>query len=304
MERYDSVSLTSDGRTLAAVLTQATFSISVTPHGKQTSPDLSPTSEIYSEVGSGRERVAWTPDHRLVYVSRVSGNWDIWIMNQDGSNQKRLTIDSHNDLFPVVSPDGRYIFFASDRAGAFNIWRMEIDGRQPTQLTHGVDQGFPELTPDAKWVIYQQGIGQGGASLWKVPAAGGEAQQLSESFARRPIASPDGRLLASVYLDEHGWGLAVRALEGGALSRKFPLPSTAGSRVFRWTPDGQALAYIRNEKGVANIWLQPLSGAPPRQLTNFKAGELLSFAWSLDGQLLAYMHHSAMSDVVLLRDFK
>src|SRR5262245_10550266 len=223
---YDSVSLTGAGKTLAAVITQATFSISVMPHGEQASPDLSHTSEIYSEIGVGRERLAWAPDNRIAYCSRVSGDWDIWLMNRDGSNQRQLTVDQHNDLFPAVSADGRYIFFTSDRAGAFNIWRMEIDGRRPTQLTRGVNQVFPELTPDSQWVIYQQGLGQDGASAWRVAAAGGESQRLSESMAQRPLASPDGRLLAYVYLDQQGWGLAVRALEGDGASRKFPFPST------------------------------------------------------------------------------
>jgi Tol biopolymer transport system component len=298
---YDGVSLTGDGKTLAAVLTQSTFSILVTPRGEH---DLARTSEIYSEVGSGRERAVWTPNNRLVYCSRVSGNWDIWIMNRDGSQPRQLTVDSHNDLFPAVSPDGRYIFFASDRAGAFNIWRMEIDGSHSTQLTRGINQVFPELTPDGQWIIYQQGLGQDGASTWRVPAAGGEAQHLFESLAHRPAASPDGKLLAYVYLDEQGWGLAVRALEGSETVKKFPLPSTAGSRIFRWTPNGQSLAYLVSEKGVSNIWQQPLSGAPPSQLTNFQTGQLLTFAWSGDGQWLAYMRQSTTSDVVLLRDFK
>jgi eukaryotic-like serine/threonine-protein kinase len=306
---YDSVSLSGDARTLAAVQTQAAFSIAITPHsdGRQASPGASVTSEIYSEVGIGRERVAWTPNHRLLYSSRVSGNWDIWSMNKDGSDQRQLTFDSHNDLFPTISPDGRYIYFASDRAGAFNIWRMEFDGSHSvgqTQLTRGDNQIFPELTPDSRWVLYQQGLGPGGASIWRVPAAGGEPERLTDNVTLRPVSSPDGRLLAYVYLDGQGRGLAVRALEGGEASRKFPFPSTVRSRVFRWTPDGQALAYIVDEKGVSNIWLQPLNGSPPRQLTNFKAGQLLSFAWSPDGQWLAHISHTATSDVVLLRDFK
>lgn len=289
------------------MITQAAFSISVAPHGEQAGPALSHTNEIYSEVGVGRERIAWTPDNRIAYCSRVSGDWDIWLMNLDGSNQRQLTVDSHNDLYPAVSADGRYIFFASDRAGAFNIWRMEIDGRRPTQLTRGVNEFFPELTPDSHWVIYQQGRGQDGASIWRVAAAGGVSQRLSgssESMAQRPLASPDGRLLAYVYLDQQGWGLAVRALEGDGSTRKFPFPSTVAWRFFCWTPDGQALAYIVNEKGASNIWLQPLSGAPPRQLTDFKTGQLLTFAWSRDDLWLAYERHTATSDVVLLRDIK
>ncbi len=304
---YDSVSLTADGKTLAAVQIQGAFSISVAPHSKGNpagSDAANETKEIFSEVGIERERVAWTPDNRLVYCSRASGNWDIWMMNKDGSEQKQLTVDSHNDLFPAVSADGRYIFFGSDRAGTFNIWRMDIDGHHLAQLTQGRSQTRPEVTPDGQWVVYQQGIGPDEPSIWRVPAMGGEPERLTESLALWPVASPDGRLLAYVYLDEKGWGVAVRPFERGATVRKFPFPATVGARLFRWTPDGQALAYIVNENGASNIWLQPLNGDAPTQLTNYKAGQLISLAWSPDGQWSAYMRRAATSDVVLLSDFK
>ncbi len=303
---YDGVSLTADGKTLAAVQIEGSFSISVAPRDKVNHAGSNPskTREIFSEVGIERERVAWTPDNRLVYCSRASGHWNIWVMNKDGGAQKQLTVDSRNDLFPAVSADGRYIFFGSDRAGTFNIWRMEIDGGHPTQLTQGRSQTRPEVTPDGQWVVFQQGIGADEPSIWRVPAAGGEPERLSESSAFWPVASPDGRLLAYVYLDEKGWGVAVRPFERGAPVRKFSFPATVGSRVFRWTPDGQSLAYIVNEKGASNIWLQPLDGGPPRQLTDFKSGQLLSFAWSPDGQWSALMRRTATSDVVLLSDFR
>jgi Tol biopolymer transport system component len=111
-------------------------------------------------------------------------------------------------------------------------------------------------------------------------------------------------LLAYVDLDDKGWGVAIQPFKPGEVARKFFFPPTIGSRNFRWTPDGQALSYIANEKGASNIWLQPLSGAPPSQLTNFKTGQLLTFAWSPDGQWLACMRQATTSDVVLLQDFK
>ena len=57
------------------------------------------------------------PDGRIVYTSLASGNVDIWIMNQDGKEQKQLTTDPNLDWAPAVTPDGRYIVFGSDRAG-------------------------------------------------------------------------------------------------------------------------------------------------------------------------------------------
>jgi Tol biopolymer transport system component len=281
---YDSVSLSADGKSLAAVQTQGTFSISVAPHrgSNEVSPAPSGDREIFTEVGSGRECISWAPDNRIVYCSRASGAWDIWIMNNDGSGQRQLTIDSRNDLFPAVSADGRFIFFASDRAGAFNIWRMEIDGSNPIQLTRGVKDILPELTPDGRGVIYQQGpaFGMDEINIWRAPAAGGSPERLTDSFTQWPAVSPDGRLLAYVYMDDKGWGIAVVALDRNQEPKKFPFPSTVESHVFRWTPDGGSLAYIVNEKGASNIWLQPLSGERPKQLTNFKPGKLLSFACS------------------------
>ncbi|HET8675445.1 MAG TPA: hypothetical protein VFO63_06665, partial [Blastocatellia bacterium] len=305
---YDSLSLSADGKTLAAVQTEESFSISINPHNDddQIGQDSFGTNEIFSEVGSGRDRIAWTPDHRIVYCSRAGDNWDIWSMNKDGSAQRQLTVDSHNDLFPAVSPDGRYIYFASDRAGAFNIWRMEIDGSNPTQLTRGVKDILPDVTADGEWIIYQQGpsFGVDNMSIWRVPARGGEPERLAEGLTQRPAASPDGRRLAYVYLDDKEWGIAVRMLENGESEKRFPFPPTVASRAFRWTPDGGSLAYIANEKGASNIWLRPLNGSRPSRLTDFKTGQLISFAWSADGQWMAFQHHAATSDVVLLRDFK
>jgi len=307
---YDNLSLSGDAKTLVAVLRQPAFSIAIMPHdeGKQADPGLSRTifSEVGSDVGDGIGRLAWTPDNRLVYCSRAGGNWDIWVMNKDGSERRQLTLDAHNDLFPTVSGDGRYIFFASDRAGAFNIWRMEIDGSHLTQLTRGDDQTLSEVTPDGYWLIYQQNLGPANPTIWRMPATGGEAQCLTCNLrlAQRPAISPDGRLLAYVDLDDKGWGVAIQPFKPGEVARRFLFPPTIGSRNFRWTPDGQALSYVVNEKGASNIWLQALGGAPPSQLTNFKTGQLLTFAWSPDGQWLACMRQATTSDVVLLQDFK
>ncbi len=68
-----------------------------------------------------------------------------------------------------------------------------------------------------------------------------------------------------------------------------------------FTPDGKAVAYSIREKGVDNIWLQPITGSAGRQLTHFTSGQTNGFSWSPDGKKLAVLRSHTTSDVVLIR---
>ena len=70
----------------------------------------------------------------------------------------------------------------------------------------------------------------------------------------------------------------------------------------RFVPDGKALAYPIQDKGVDNIWAQPLDGTPGRQITHFTSGHIGDFHWSPDGAILAIQHEEQSADVVLLRE--
>jgi Tol biopolymer transport system component len=293
------VGATSDAETVSAIQTQTESAISVASVENGSQP-----KQIFKEVGSPRENFSWAPGGRIVYSSHAGGSWDIFIMEADGSNKKQLTNDPHDDIFPTVSADGKQIFFVSNRSGNSNIWRMETDGGSPVQLTHGTNETFPECSPDGKWVIFQRGDGAETSTVWKIPTGGGEPQPLPDRFAQRPTFSPDGKLLAYVSLEGESWRVKTVSFESGELLRSFPFPQNIASRNVRWTADGQNLAYIRNDGGVSNIWLQPLDGGPPRRLTDFGVDQITFFDWSPDGRTLAFAHTAKISDVVLLRNFR
>ena len=68
----------------------------------------------------------------------------------------------------------------------------------------------------------------------------------------------------------------------------------------RWTPDGRGIAYL--DATLSNIWVQPLDGSAPRQLTHFKDNRrTISFAWSPDGSRLAINRFTIATDVVLFK---
>lgn len=291
---YHDLSLTRDASKLSAVNDHSVSSIWVAPEA-----DASRAQQIASDAGPVEE-IAWTPDGRIVYRSNAGGRADIWVMDADGSNPKQLTTDARVSGGLTVSPDGRYIFFSSDRVGHYNIWRVDIDGSNLKQLTTGEDEFFPFCTPDGAWVVFQRGMLE--PRLWKMPVDGGESVQLTDSRVMRPAVSPDGKLIVYYYLDPDvsRWSIGIVSSEGGRRLRRFDFPPTVAWRFIRWSPDGQSIAYANSPGGLSDIWAQPLDGGPPKQLTNFKAEQIIAFEWSPDNHSLAFVSRVETSDVVLI----
>jgi hypothetical protein len=71
---------------------------------------------------------------KIVFASDRSGNWDIWMIDQDGTNLEQLTTNSFSDTSPQISPDGTKIAFISDRTGSWQVWMMNSDGSDQHQL--------------------------------------------------------------------------------------------------------------------------------------------------------------------------
>ena len=239
-----------------------------------------------------------------MFGAKVGDNVDIWVMDADGGNRRRLTDYADWDAHPSVSSDGRYIVFESRRAGGWHLWRMDADGGNPVQLTRGQFEFRPRCSPDGRWVYYSAiSPGKNYANAWKVTIEGGEPVQLSDKHTRRPSVSPDQKWVAYQYFDFQSnpqYGVAVAPAEGGPPVRMLDIPHE--TRTFGWTPDGRAVAYI--DPRSPNIWAQPVDGGKPRQLTDFKSDQTFFFAWSRDGKQLALARGTRTSDVVLITGFK
>jgi len=313
LNNYRGMSLTGDSRYLVTVQSDYLSNIWVAPcrDGILTSSlrhELSVDTSRARQITSGAGKhygLSWTPDSRIVYSSNASGNPNLWIMDSNGMDQKQLAAEQTVDRDPSVSADGRYIVFSSNRMGVFNIWRIDADGSNPKRLTNGSDEEFPQCSPDGRWVIYQ-GFVSGVPTIWKVPIEGGEALQLSDKYSNWPAVSPDGTRIACSYRDDANsqWRLAVIPIEGGQPIRLFDMATLSGRQRIRWTADGTGLTYIDNYGGISNLWKQPLSGEPPKQLTDFKSDQIFNFAWTRDGKQLAYVRGVVASDVVLVGDNK
>ncbi len=79
----------------------------------------------------------WSPNgQRIAFESDRSGNWEIWVLNVDGSGLTQLTDHPRDDRYPAWSPDGSTIAFTSDRSGNWEVWAMDANGGNPRNLTN------------------------------------------------------------------------------------------------------------------------------------------------------------------------
>jgi serine/threonine protein kinase/Tol biopolymer transport system component len=305
---YRSIGLTQDGKTVTTVQAQGLVNLWIARDGEVAKASRLPTGNVSFYSSSGNN-VSWTPDGRIVFVSNEGGNPNIWITNPDGSERKQLTANDAANFSPIVSPDGKYIVFSVWRAGKKSLWRMQVDGRNPVQLTFGIVDSFPSISPDSRWVIY---TAESGAkpTLWKISIDGGTPVKIMERNVTMGVISPDGKYIAFTYPESADATapanrVAVIPFEGGEPIKTFQVNASGTVlAIVQWANDGKSVLYTVTGNNVTNIWSQPLDGGPPKQATEFKEMLMTGFAWSPDGKQLACTRGNLVRDAVLIRDLK
>src|SRR5688572_19086771 len=128
----------------------------------------------------------WSPDGRTIaFEAAIGGNTDVYLVGADGGPVRRLTTEPSIDGVPSWSGDGRWIYFASTRAGVIaDIWRVSSNGGQAVRLTR--TGGFePTESPDGQYLFYLDrppaGLATGGtARLMRLPLSGGPEEVVLE----------------------------------------------------------------------------------------------------------------------------
>lgn len=248
--------------------------------------------------------IDWTPDGKIVYSTAESGDADIWIMDTDGNNSKQLTDNKTADYAPKISADGRYIVFISNRLGERNLWRMNIDGTNPINLSTLPNSISPSISPDGNWVYFAAMDGKvSKLTLWKVSINGGEPTQMSNLVIISPQISPNGKYLAG-YFPENGnknsrkLKLSLLSPTDATIIKQFD--GSSENSPFKWTADSQAISYSDNSNGIPNLWLQPIDGSKTQKITNSEAEGIFLHSWSKDGKAVAFVKEMTVNDVVLI----
>ena len=96
---------------------------------------------------------------KIAFASSRDGNSDIYVMDGDGSNLRRVTVNPARDKYPAWSPDGKKIAFVSNRNNVnkdhSQIWVIDADGKNPMRLSDGMIDLFPDWSPDGTKIVYE-----------------------------------------------------------------------------------------------------------------------------------------------------
>jgi Tol biopolymer transport system component len=181
-------------------------------------------------------------------------------------------------------PSGELLITHMGEDHTAHISVMARDGGNPRPLVRGIGEWFEGLSPDGKTLLYVRVDSL--RDLWSVPIAGGEPRKITTSFGYFADVSPDNRMVAYIAVpDVEGASpttCVVAPIEGGAPVATFTWPTQSG--LPKWTPDGKALTFLAAKDNVANLFIQPLSGGPPRPMTRLTEGGIDNYLWLPDGK--------------------
>ncbi len=293
--------LSPDGKELALVSDKKLWKL---PLSGNLGPDFSGTPVQINTDGTEVEYsgLYWSYDGKWIAFNEYPETMDslvnqwICIVPADGGKPLKV-IDNFRaarlENYSIsLSPDGRTIAYSSVENGEQHVYKTQIDGGSPKQMTDNQSRE-PAFSPDGKWIAYveDKNLGYGGGNLWIVPALGGNPRLIAKAdYAACPVWSPDNSMIAFM---DYGKKDKIEIVEvskegkeaGNIISISIPEGAEGVSFLAGWTTDNRigivinrkerALYSLPVQGGVATVVLNDCWAMQPR--------------WSPDGSRIYYI---------------
>jgi Tol biopolymer transport system component len=231
--------------------------------GRNPQQATSDTSEAVVHV-----RPRWSADgKRFVFQNIERTKFDIRVVELASQRLSWITNDHVQDICPVWSPSGRFLYFSSYRSGGLNIWRVAVgtDGAPSgslEQLTSGAGQDVEAaISRDGRRLAFT--ILKQNADLWRLPVAPESGR----------VTGPPEKLITSSREDSRG----------------------------SWSADGQSLAFNTDRSGEMNIWIRGPGQEPPKPVTRGSGGDYQP-RFSPNGRQIAFFSSRAGNPSVWTAD--
>jgi len=248
--------------------------------------------------GAGAPEPTPPPDNstisRIAFATDRDDNWEIYVMNSDGTNAHNISNHPGIDTYPAWSPDGSKIAFQTERDGNLEIYVMNSDGSDPVRLTNDVGKDlWPEWSPDGEKISFTSDR-RGTLSIWTMNPDGTEVEDFTGSFIHSRWATWEPKSRRIAYQSDLGVSV-VKA--DGTDSQRIIDNDVFFDGFFvgwlNWSPDGQRLAMISNHQErttfTRNLYTSELDGLRFRRLYPIASGSPYERpTWSPDGEWIVY----------------
>ena len=261
-----------------AFIIGSTGDVWVMPVSPETGRSTGPPEKIFQEAGERqyRSRPSWSPDgERLTFVSKRSGNLDIWVIESNGGTPVQLTDDPNPERYPAWSPDGKFIVFNRYRepqpakSVCSDIWLMPVEGGTAEKLIKDVnDWSIPVWSPDGKYISFSR--------IRDKQDSGGYIFRLSDKRELKVMEDlPEGMSWALgwskdsknvLYFSsgyDYQFALRLVSAYGGPW-----VQLGKGLKIWgpgKWSPDGKSIV-TRGWGSDYGYWVAPVAGGPPARI--------------------------------------
>lgn len=224
---------------------------------------------------------------RIAFVSKEGKGKEVFLMDYDGRNIRRITNTGTINLAPTWSPDGEELLYLSWRAKQPAVYVMSSEGKLGSLATVGGElTAAPDWSPDGRRVVYSAQV-DGNSELFMLDRSSGRNTRLTRNPAidTAPAFSPNGREIAftsdrtgnpQIFLMD-AEGLNVRRVSYNA-----PYNDSAA-----WSPSGDRLAYASRIDGRFDIVVLDMSSEQVTRLTRGE-GNSENPRWSPDGRYIVF----------------
>ena len=268
--------------------------------------DYGPTSKLAFDTSEGTwMNLDVSPDGTRIVFDLLG---DIYMMPIGGSGSSQATRIAGGGVFdmqPRFSPDGKRIAFTSDRDGLWNIWTMDVDGKNAKQISRERRWfiNSPTWSPDGEYIyarrhfVAQRSLGAG--EIWMYHSSGpSDGLQVTERVGSQkdngePDISPDGRFLFyskdvtpgvnfEYNKDPNGTIYAVMRRDLTTGQERRAVSVQGGSVTPQVSPDGKTMAYLRRVRTRSFLYLRDLESGRDRELFG-NVDKDLQEAWAVHG---------------------
>lgn len=244
----------------------------------------------------GQEPVGAAPDKslgKIAFVSSVSGNWDLCIMNSDGTGLVNLTDTAIDERYPSISQDGEKIAYNTNDG---RMWILNIKDKEIKELgPRNCNASHSVWSPDDKKIAFTcfSAANTDDSDIWVVNSDGTDPRRviIRKDIQINPVWSPDGKNIifaSTVYGRRHEirhdlWSTSI----DGRRARKL-FGNNAANFQANFSQDGKKIVFTSDKTGNMEIWVMDPNGKNEKQLTENPAYDA-DPCWSRDGKKIVFV---------------